>query len=162
VGDSVGGYRMVGIPDGLGAFDNGDGTFTVLMNHELTSADGATRAHGGTGAFVSEWVFDKNTLQVISGQDLIQTVNLDGSTCLTSNRFCSAALPALSAFSFGDLGTTDRIYMNGEEVAGGRAFGHVVTGTLAGTSYELPLLGKFAHENVVANPFAQSITVVAG
>src|SRR5262249_35020479 len=30
VGDSVGGYRMVGIPDGLGAFDNGDGTFTVL------------------------------------------------------------------------------------------------------------------------------------
>ncbi len=26
---------MVGIPDGLGAFDNHDGTFTVLMNHEL-------------------------------------------------------------------------------------------------------------------------------
>lgn len=33
VGDSVGGYRMVGIPDGLGAFDNGDNTFTLLMNH---------------------------------------------------------------------------------------------------------------------------------
>jgi hypothetical protein len=33
VGDAVpraggGSYRMVGIPDGLGAFDNGDGTFT--------------------------------------------------------------------------------------------------------------------------------------
>ena len=27
--------RMAGIPDGLGAFDNGDGTMTVLMNHEL-------------------------------------------------------------------------------------------------------------------------------
>ena len=26
---------MVGIPDGLGAYDNGDGTMTVLMNHEL-------------------------------------------------------------------------------------------------------------------------------
>ena len=25
-GDSVGGYRMAGIPDGLGAFDNGNGT----------------------------------------------------------------------------------------------------------------------------------------
>jgi hypothetical protein len=36
-GDSVNGYRMVGIPDGLGAYDNGDGTFTVLMNHELGS-----------------------------------------------------------------------------------------------------------------------------
>src|SRR5262249_40026280 len=33
-GDSVGTYRMAGIPDGLGAFDNGNGTFTVLMNHE--------------------------------------------------------------------------------------------------------------------------------
>ena len=37
-GDSVGGYRMVGVPDGLGAYDNGDGTFTVLMNHELRPA----------------------------------------------------------------------------------------------------------------------------
>ena len=34
-GDSVGGYRMAGTPDGLGAYDNGDGTFTVLMNHEF-------------------------------------------------------------------------------------------------------------------------------
>ncbi len=33
--DGVSPYRMVGIPDGLGAYDNGDGTFTVLMNHEL-------------------------------------------------------------------------------------------------------------------------------
>ena len=36
-GDNVGGYTMAGTPDGLGAFDNGDGTFTVLMNHEFSS-----------------------------------------------------------------------------------------------------------------------------
>jgi hypothetical protein len=42
VGDSVNDkpestlpYRMVGIPDGMGAFDNHDGTFTLLMNHEV-------------------------------------------------------------------------------------------------------------------------------
>src|SRR5262245_41524230 len=35
VGDSVGGYRMVGIPDGLGAFKSGHKEFTLLMNHEL-------------------------------------------------------------------------------------------------------------------------------
>ncbi|MDP2161238.1 MAG: hypothetical protein Q8K02_12190, partial [Flavobacterium sp.] len=29
------GYRMVGVPDGLGAIDNGDGSFTLLMNHEI-------------------------------------------------------------------------------------------------------------------------------
>jgi hypothetical protein len=37
---------MVGISDGLGAFDNGDGTFTVLMNHEIANTLGVTRAHG--------------------------------------------------------------------------------------------------------------------
>src|SRR5262249_40554108 len=172
VGDSVGGYRMVGIPDGLGAFDNGDGTFTLLMNHELTNTQGVTRASGGIGAFVSEWVIDKNTLPVISGKERDENVVLNGSTSLNFNRFCSADLPEVTAYYFdptpgspnsGDeVGTTDRIYMNGEEVAGGRAFGHVVTGNFAGTSYELPLLGKFAHENVVANPYAQLSTIVAG
>src|SRR5258705_342412 len=33
-GDIVGGYKMGGIPDGLGAYDNHDGTFTLLTNHE--------------------------------------------------------------------------------------------------------------------------------
>src|SRR3954464_1450598 len=70
------GYRMVGIPDGLGAFDNGDGTFTVLMNHELRNAVGVTRAHGNKGAFVSKWIISKATGQVLSGQDQIKKVFL--------------------------------------------------------------------------------------
>jgi hypothetical protein len=56
VGDSVNNkpgstapYRMVGIPDGLGAYDNGDGTFTVLMDHELPANAGVVRAHGERG-----------------------------------------------------------------------------------------------------------------
>jgi hypothetical protein len=73
-GDSVGGYRMVGIPDGLGALDNGDGTFSVLMNHELPNNRGVVRAHGAVGAFVSRWVIRKDDLSVVSGQDLIQNV----------------------------------------------------------------------------------------
>ena len=28
-------YKMVGIPDGLGAYGNTDGTLTLFMNHEL-------------------------------------------------------------------------------------------------------------------------------
>ena len=46
VGDAVDGYRLTGIPDGLGAFDNGDGTFTLLVNHEIPGAQGILRAHG--------------------------------------------------------------------------------------------------------------------
>jgi hypothetical protein len=67
VGDSVNNepdgspYRLVGIPDGLGAFDNGDGTFTLLMNHELRDSVGVVRAHGAKGAFVSKWTISKDT-----------------------------------------------------------------------------------------------------
>jgi serralysin len=63
-------WRMVGIPDGLGAFDNGDGTMTVLMNHELAQTQGVAREHGSTGAFVSRLIVDKDTLEVVSAGDL--------------------------------------------------------------------------------------------
>jgi len=179
VGDLVGSYKMVGIPDGLGAFDNGDGTFTLLMNHELTSAVGVTRAHGSKGAFVSKWVINKNTLAVVSGADLIQSVfpwdfvsNASSPTSATTafSRFCSADLPAPTAFynAATGLGTQARIFMNGEEDASaghGRCYAHVVTGVDAGKSYEL---GRFmlsstdlnASENCLANPFPQNKTLV--
>ncbi len=34
------------------------------------------RAHGFKGAFVSRWVIQKNTLEVLEGDDLIQTLYL--------------------------------------------------------------------------------------
>jgi hypothetical protein len=178
VGDSVNlkldgltAYRMVGIPDGLGAFDNGDGTFTLLMNHEIPSGLGITRAHGAPGAFVSKWIIRKNDLTVLHGEDLIQNVLVWNQTTdqyepatvaqKTFLRFCSADLPALSTFydSANGVGYNGRIYMNGEESGTeGRAFAHL----LNGTSYELPRLGKFAWENSVANPATGTATVVAG
>src|SRR5918996_171573 len=72
--DGVTPYRLVGIPDGLGAFDNGDGTFTVLMNHELSSTAGVVRAHGARGAFVSKWRVRTSDLPVLHGEDLIKTL----------------------------------------------------------------------------------------
>ncbi|MFO0797995.1 MAG: hypothetical protein U0804_10990 [Gemmataceae bacterium] len=172
---AVNGYRMAGTPDGLGAFDNGDGTFTVLMNHEFSTSQavGVARAHNAAlltdgnaatnpaGSFVSEWVIRKDTLEVVSGRDLIETVVLTSGGSLNFDRFCSADLAPVSAFAFGGLGTADRIYLNGEETANGRAFAHVVTGDYAHTSFELARLGRVAFENAVANPFAQALTVVA-
>jgi len=43
VGDAVGGYRMVGIPDGLGVYASGPHQFTLMMNHELTATSGIAR-----------------------------------------------------------------------------------------------------------------------
>ena len=160
--DGVTPYRMVGIPDGLGAFDNGDGTFTVLMNHELGSSVGVTRAHGAKGAFVSKWTIRKDDLTVLHGEDLIQNLIYSSGT-KAMNRLCSADLPPFSAFSSGGMGYDGRIFMNGEESGTeGRAFAHVVTGPEAGTSYELPYLGKFAWENAVAHPDPGAKTVVVG
>lgn len=66
------GYRMAGVPDGLGAFGSGDGTVTVLMNHELSAGKSVTRGHGGKGAFVSRWVIDVASLEVLEGADFVE------------------------------------------------------------------------------------------
>jgi hypothetical protein len=176
VGDAaMNGYQMVGIPDGLGSFDNNDGTFTVLMNHELglgTTA-GVTRAHGSKGAFVSQWVINKSDLKVISGRDMIQSANdvntwngsawVKGTTSFA--RLCSADLAAKSAFynSSTGKGYNGQLFMNGEETgAEGRAFAFVATGAEAGQAYETPYLGKFSWENSLANPYSGDKTVVIG
>ena len=164
VGDAAdNGYRMVGIPDGLGAFDNGDGTITVLMNHELRSDRGIVRAHGSKGAFVSKWIIEKKTLKVLEGSDLIkQLVLVNGDSAIA--RLCSADLPPVSAFynAASGKGYKGRIFMDGEEDssdAKGRGFAHVVD---TGVSYDLPSLGRFAYENALANPSTGDATVVVG
>jgi Bacterial protein of unknown function (DUF839) len=161
--DGVTPYRMVGIPDGLGAFDNGDGTFTLLMNHELPNTSGIVRAHGSTGAFVSKWTIDKSTLEVLNGQDLDTIVQLWNGTAFAPgttqfNRFCSADLPALSAFwnAATGKGFNGRLLMNGEENADGRAFAH----ELNGTAWQLPAFGRLAYENSLANPASGDTTAV--
>jgi hypothetical protein len=165
------GYKMAGTPDGLGAMDNGDGSFTLFMNHEFTNTDGVPRSHGNTlGAFVSQWTINKSTLAVTSGRDQIQTVfNANTGAQVTGaalnfSRFCSADLPAPSAFfnAATGLGTTERLYMNGEEVAGGRAMAHVVTGPNAGKSYVLPSLGAYSWENYLANAASGDKTFLVG
>lgn len=175
VGDSVDGYRLAGLPDGLGAFDNDDGTFTLLVGHEITADRGVVRAHGGKGAFVSKWVIDKHDFRVVSGEDLMQqALTWDfGSgqwtpitgAALNFSRFCSADLPEVSAFfdRRSGRGTRERIFMTGEESGvEGRAVAHVVTGDAAGRSYELPWLGRLSWENAVAKPDTDRRTVVAG
>ena len=178
-------YRMVGVPDGLGAFRNygndedggGGGTFTVLMNHELGPTFGVARDHGSTGAFVSRWVLRTSDFSVISGDDQIKTVYLaaagggwTGPGTFAFDRFCSADLPASTALydAGSGLGTQELLYLNGEEARPpfgtryGKAFAHIVTGPANGQTYELNDLGEMSFENVVASPLAQTKTVVVG
>jgi uncharacterized repeat protein (TIGR01451 family) len=177
-------YQMVGIPDGLGTYDNGDGTLTLLMHHELGNTLGAVRAHGAVGAFVSEWIINKSTLQVLSGSDLIKQVYGWNAATQASNttsgtfafsRFCSADLPAPTAlYNPGTgRGSQEKILLGGEEGGfTGWAVANVASGPDKGKSY---ILGKFnlatngsginaigAWENLTANPFPQDKTIVIG
>ncbi len=170
VGDAISGYQMAGIPDGLGAFRNVDGTMTVLANHEIgtvSSSDptllGTARAHGAAGGFVSKWVINTSTWQVISGGDFLTsranqmmwngTTWAAPATAYAYLRPCSADLPALGAFfdATSGAGYDGRIFLNGEETgAEGKAFAWVVSGTDAGKVYELPHHGKYSYENLLA------------
>lgn len=175
VGDAVPtGYRMAGIPDGLGAYDNGDGTFTVLISHEI-SRGGAVRAHGYDGAFVSNWTVRKSDLGVTAGRDLITQAYLwNGSAYTTSSgswgspsfsRFCSADLAPITGLydSKSGLGTNARLFLHGEEAgATGRAFVTVATGADAGKTYQFYKLGNNAYENVLVSPTQQVKTVAIG
>ena len=171
VGDGIGGYLFAGIPDGLGAYSNGDGTMTVLANHEIGNdfttgvLKGAVRAHGAAGGFVSKWVINTSTWQVVSGGDFVTSrlnqMMWNGTTWAAPTasyaylRPCSADLPKLSAFwdattSFGYDGL---IFLNGEETgAEGKAFAFIATGAAGevGKAYELPHHGKYSYENLLA------------
>ena len=184
-GDTVGSYTMGGIPDGLGVFDNGDGTITVLMNHEFTTGDaiGVPHAHNASllmdgnaatnpaGAYVDRLVVRKSDLAVLSGGDLIQSLvdagtgNAVTGTALNLSRLCSADLAAVSAFynEASGKGTTERLLLNGEEQNNGRALATVVTGPNAGTTYLLPAFNAFgggSWENLLANPATGDTTLV--
>jgi hypothetical protein len=165
------GYRMVGIPDGLGAFRSGPKEFTLLMNHEITAgAPGIVRAHGSNGAFVSRWTIDAGTLKVVDGRDLTTSASDVHQWDVASGtyrqgtvqwqRHCSGDLAAPSAYYARGRGTRDRIYLNGEEINEGRAWARVVTGPHAGEAWQLPRLGRFAYENAVACPCPQEKTIV--
>ena len=189
VGDkpAANGYRMVGIPDGLGAIRNHSGTFDLFMNHELRPDTGIVRRHGQRGAFVSQWRIDRGSLDVRSGQDLIdpgvvywdyvtQTYRATPSTGGPNPRragdtfepqgapfarFCSSTLsdPGQLYNRRSGRGYDGQLYFGNEENGNpGRSFGV----TTDGSAQQLPRLGLFSWENTIPAPNRTDSTVVMG
>jgi hypothetical protein len=174
-GAASNGYQMVGIPDGLGATLGPSGDdFRLFMNHELTAPSGVSRDHGATGAFVSRWTIDSDTLEVEDGADLIQSVRYwkyathEYSTDAAAAgqdprfaRFCSGSLSAPGQLYNGDTdrGYDGQIYFANEENGDvGRDFGV----TTDGQAQQLPRLGLFAWENSLVGLNRGDVTFVQG
>jgi hypothetical protein len=182
-------YQFAGVPDGLGVFvlPGTDGTFELVVTHELRYNAGKRRAHACSGAFVSRWTIDtthwnqtkaKGRIGVVTGRDQIRCVHhwvhqsekYRTSKSVPIERLCSADLPAPSALFFEadgeEFGTQERIFLGAEEThtryknEHGRAFAHILTGPREGHTYELPHLGRGSFENALACPIPQKKTII--
>jgi hypothetical protein len=171
------GFRMVGVPDGLGALDSGRGTVDVLMNQELQATQGTVRDHGQTGSFVSRLTLDERSGAVLAGDDLIKQVRhwqyaagQYGPTPAPPagsvqppqfNRFCSGALttPGQLFNRRTGNGYDGQLYFANEEGGNdGRAFAVETNGTAS----QLPRLGLFSWENTLAAANRTDTTLVMG
>ena len=154
-------YVPPGIFDGQGAYSNGDGTYTLLVNHEV----GADKAYGYTaeglnavvtGSRISRLIVDidaddnrANGFQsrIVSGglaYDKVIGTDTNG-----FDRFCSANL--VEANSFGtNRGFADRIFLTGEEVFGGGGGAFYALDTANSDLYEVKAFGKGTWESATA------------
>jgi hypothetical protein len=165
-------YRMVGIPDGLGAHPNGDGTSTLYMNHELTFTALSEPVVGGPknrGAIVSQWVLDEDG-DPIAGRraydEIFTEDKFEGPAPVVGNeaqmprqfaRFCSGFLAGPTH------GFDRRIYLTNEEDATANTFdgdGGLSVAIFDNELHTLPALGRSSKENSVVQPGRGTRTVI--
>jgi hypothetical protein len=149
-------YAPTGIFDGMGAYDNGDGTYTLLVNSEVAAGRGYqyfldVKASGGTGfdqkivdgARINQLIIDKDLddnasngyQSAVIGGGLAYDKVVTNDATPGFDRFCSANLMEANTFGAG-LGFVDRTYLVGEETSanGGGIF------------YALDVAGRSLHQ----------------
>jgi Bacterial protein of unknown function (DUF839) len=165
-------YRMVGIPDGLGAHPNGDGTSTLFMNHELgytAQSEPVVDGPKNRGAIVSQWLLDQDG-DPIAGKRAYDRIFVEntllGPAPVVGNeaqmprqfaRFCSGFLAGPSN------GFDRQIYLTNEESSGAETFdgrGGQSVAIFDGELHTLPKLGRYPKENTNVQPGQGTRTVI--
>ena len=162
-------YRMVGIPDGLGAHPNGDGTSTLFMNHELIFDQLSEPVVGGVknrGAIISRWTLDAAG-NPVAGRRAYDTVWQEntlvgpapavGNSTRSLSRFCSGFLGGWRH------GFDRHIYLTGEEEQNAAntfdGLGSQSVAVFDNELHALPRMGRFSKENTVVRPGRSTRTV---
>jgi hypothetical protein len=167
-------FQMVGIPDGMGAYRDGDET-VVYMNHEFVQASMSEPIIGeplNRGTIVSRLVLAADG-SILSGDRAYEDIHRED-TFVGPAPDVSNSTPAFSRFCSGSLsyreaGFDRPIYMAGEESSGTATFDGL--GGLAvvvfehrgkGELHTMPTFGRFPWENTLAQPRRRKITVLVG
>lgn len=164
-------YQMVGIPDGMGAFEDANG-ISLFVNHEFPNTRLARPIIGAPrtrGAFVSRYQLDGSTGAVVSGDLAFDTVFAEdtlvgplareGNTTPAFARFCAGVLAGA------DEGFDRPIYFAGEESTGASTFdgkGGQLVAMFDGEAHTLPGHGRYAWENAAIQEPLTDETVVIG
>ena len=184
-GDQITGLTIEGIPDGMGAYDNGRGGITLLSVHEVSTSNAfvlkgkSTTAPWGTS--ITKFTVSKNTKAVTNVQNFMQKVNFYNYTTgkyqetpagaapagatpgffdWGISRFCSATYAAAGTFSHNGVGYDGGLFLSGEETGDesrGFAFDE------EGTGYQLPRMGMMSFENIMPSlkPGANTVAIAS-
>ena len=185
VGDVVTGTMVRGIPDGMGAYDNGRGGITLLSVHEVNTSNAfVLKGKSETapwGTSITKFTVSKGAKAVTNVQNFIKTVNFynyttgkyqetpaggapagatPGSFDWGISRFCAAMYAAAGTFIHNGVGYDGGLFFSGEEsgdASRGFAFDK------EGTGYQLPRMGMLSFENIMPSlkPGANTVAIAS-
>jgi len=183
VGDTVTGTMLRGIPDGMGAYDNGRGGVTLLSVHEVATDNPfalkgkSTTAPWGTS--ITKLTVSKSTKAVTKVEEFMKKVNFyNYSTAKYQetpagaapvgatagffdwgiSRFCSATWAAAGTFIHNGVGYAGGLFLTGEETGNeSRGFAFEEDGT----GHQLPRMGMLSFENIMPSlkPGANTVAI---
>ena len=192
VGDTLSGFTLRGIPDGMGAMRNADGTITLLSVHEVPSygaigalAKAADKGKPIQGTSITKFTLNKAGDRVLKASDLVSSWSFYnyntkqyqsspvGAAPTTQtvgmdnfiSRFCSATLVQAGALSFKDGSTTlgyDGAVFLAGEEDGDSGYGRGFAFDMDGNGINLPRMGLASWENLMPNLKPGKNTVVMG
>ena len=181
-GDIISSTIIRGIPDGMGAYSNGRGGFTLLSVHEVSTTDKLSLLSASTekhwAASITKMNYSPSAKTITSAENLIKDIqywNYKTSSYQASpvggepvgaapgtfgfgiSRFCSAQYTPAGAFIYNGVGYAGGLFTTGEETGdSSRAFAFDVDGN----GWQLPRLGMTSFENAMPSAKPGINTVV--